>query len=190
MKKTKELVIDFRRKKSPITPVNINGDVVEVVTEYKYLGTVIDNKLTFSSNVENVYNKCQSRLHFLRKLRSFNVDYSVMSLFYKSCIQSVLIFCIQCWYGALSLQNKCKLKKIITLASKISGCQFETIDELYKKQVTSLSCRILDDPSHFLYNCYEVLPSGRRLLVPSLKSRRSKTSFIPVSISLLNTSKR
>ena len=68
--KTKELIIDFRKNKSVICPVVINGDVVEVVSNYKYLGTVIDNKLNFSDNTDRIYKKCQSRLHFLRKLRS------------------------------------------------------------------------------------------------------------------------
>ncbi len=33
IKKTKELIIDFRRKTSDITPVIINGDIVETVEE-------------------------------------------------------------------------------------------------------------------------------------------------------------
>ncbi|XP_062915829.1 uncharacterized protein LOC134352486 [Mobula hypostoma] len=37
-KKTKELVVDLRRAKVPVTPVSIQGVSVDVVEDYKYLG--------------------------------------------------------------------------------------------------------------------------------------------------------
>ena len=43
--KTKELVMDFRRRKSAPTPISINGVTVDVVQDYKYLGVYLDNKL-------------------------------------------------------------------------------------------------------------------------------------------------
>ena len=53
---------------SPLRGVN-----VEVVSTYKYLGVHLDNKLDWSANTDAVYKKGQSRLYFLRRLRSFNV---------------------------------------------------------------------------------------------------------------------
>ena len=70
-KKTKEMVIDFRHKKQELTPVNIDNCDIETVNEYKYLGTVIDDKLNWNSNTDKVYTKCQQRLFLLRRLRSF-----------------------------------------------------------------------------------------------------------------------
>lgn len=43
--KTKELVVDLRRLKAPVTPTSIKGVSVEVVEEYKYLGVYLDHKL-------------------------------------------------------------------------------------------------------------------------------------------------
>lgn len=45
--KTKDMIIDFRKNKNVISPVFINDQAVEVVEEYKYLGTIIDNRLSF-----------------------------------------------------------------------------------------------------------------------------------------------
>ena len=45
--KTKELIIDFRKKNSVIPDLFIDGAKVERVSEYKYLGTIIDDKLNF-----------------------------------------------------------------------------------------------------------------------------------------------
>ena len=43
--KTREMLIDFRRKKMLSQPLRIRGEVVEEVEYYKYLGVVIDNRL-------------------------------------------------------------------------------------------------------------------------------------------------
>ena len=42
VKKTKEMIIDFRRNKNPLTPVLSNNEEVERVESYKYLGVTLD----------------------------------------------------------------------------------------------------------------------------------------------------
>lgn len=46
--KTKELLVDFRRSRSPATTLSIRGDMVEVLQEYKYLDVHLDNKLDWT----------------------------------------------------------------------------------------------------------------------------------------------
>ncbi|KAI4899540.1 hypothetical protein NFI96_016156 [Prochilodus magdalenae] len=53
--KTKEMVVDFRKNRSPQAPVTIDGEEVEVVGTYKYLGVHLDNKLDWSSNTSAVF---------------------------------------------------------------------------------------------------------------------------------------
>ena len=48
--KTKELVLGARKTKNVFVPVKVNNEPVEVVSSFKYLGTLIDNKLSFSDN--------------------------------------------------------------------------------------------------------------------------------------------
>ena len=50
--KTKEFVINFRRAKVKLDPIVIRGQPVEIFTNFKYLGTIIDNKLDWSPNIE------------------------------------------------------------------------------------------------------------------------------------------
>ena len=164
----------------------INGDNVENVKEYKYLGTIFDYKLNWSANTDAVIKKCQQRLHFLRKLRSFNVNERVLSLFYRCFVESILTFSFQCWYGSLSLVNKSRLEKIVLVASKIAGTPFNNLAYLYEKRVLKLSVKILSDPDHVLYSEYVKLPSGKRYLLPCYKTNRGKNTFIPYSIRLLN----
>ena len=55
--KTKELVLDARKTKKLFVPVKVNNEPVEVVSNFKYLGTLIDNKLSFSDNSDLIYKK-------------------------------------------------------------------------------------------------------------------------------------
>ncbi|KAK0149865.1 hypothetical protein N1851_009389 [Merluccius polli] len=57
--KTKELVVDFWRRKSPPIPVSINGEEVEMVDTYKFLWVHLNNKLDWSDNTEALYRKGQ-----------------------------------------------------------------------------------------------------------------------------------
>ena len=43
--KTKEMVTDFRREQPVHGSLQIYGQDVEIVKEYKYLGTIMDNQL-------------------------------------------------------------------------------------------------------------------------------------------------
>ena len=77
---TNELVIDFRRIKNEINKVIINGQEVEQVDIVKYLGTLFDNKLNFTANIDRLVSKRNQRMYLLRKLKSFNVKAEVLEL--------------------------------------------------------------------------------------------------------------
>ena len=184
--KTKELIIDFRNKKDVIIPIEIKNENVEIVKQYKYLGTIMDEKLHWGPNTEFIFKKCQQRLYFMRKLRSFNVNTRVMLLFYRCFIESVLTFSMQCWYGSLTLKSKCSLNKIILMATKLSGVSVSDLQSLFDSRVLNLAERILSDPTHILFSEYKLLPSGRRYQMPRFKTNRIQNSFLPSSIRLLN----
>ena len=78
---------------------------MEVVSSFKYLGTVVDSKLSFNGNVVYVYKKAQQRLYLLRKLRSFGVGSHVLEFVYRCLVESVLSFNTVTWCGNLSVKN-------------------------------------------------------------------------------------
>ena len=73
-----------KKKKDVIFPVDINGLAVEIVKNDKYFGTVIDKRLTFEHQIDQVCKKAHQRMYLYRKLRHFNVDSTFMKMFY-SC---------------------------------------------------------------------------------------------------------
>ena len=61
--KTKEMIVNFRRKKSsPPLPLVIDGRTVEIVQHFKFLGSTISSNLKWEVNVVNIVNKAQQRL--------------------------------------------------------------------------------------------------------------------------------
>ena len=72
--KTKELLIDFRKQPPAVSPITIDGDIVERVEKYKYLGFILDNKIKLDSNVLNIHKKCHYRIYCLQRLRNIGIN--------------------------------------------------------------------------------------------------------------------
>ncbi len=135
--KTKEMATDFRKASHFSSPAVTKGSLVEEVKSYKYLGTVIDKNLNHDFNTSAICKKGLQRLYFLCRLNTFTVDKTLMVLFDKSFIESILTFCIISWYGNLTVQDKNRLLHIVKAASKIIDDQQLPLSAIYDRQVTS-----------------------------------------------------
>ncbi|KAI3357520.1 hypothetical protein L3Q82_015924 [Scortum barcoo] len=81
VKKTKEMIVDFRRGRHLPSPLYIGGTAVEVVSSFR---------------------KAHQRLYFLRRLRRAGLGSSVLTSFYRCVVESVLSSCIIVWHGSCS----------------------------------------------------------------------------------------
>ena len=100
------MTVDFRRQEHSPGKTIIHNNEVEIVSKYKYLGTIFDNKLKWDNNTEEIVKKGQQRLYLLRKLNYFSVDQKIFYLFHKSFMESVLSFFFTCWFHSLGVKNK------------------------------------------------------------------------------------
>ena len=140
VKKTKEVIFDFRLKDNVHSNILIKGQEVERVKEYKYLGVVFDEKLDWSKNSITIQKKINQRLFFMKKLFSFNVDKTLLNLFYDSCIVSLFTFCINAWGGNQRANDKAKMNRTIRNANKfLNNCNYNQVDDWLV-----LSCRRKD----------------------------------------------
>ena len=187
VKKTKELVFE-NNCDVEIEPLKIGGEHVERVKNFKYLGTIIDDRLKFSENVYLIFRKSQQRMYLLRKLKSFHVSSAILETAYRSLIESVLGYNISCWYGFVDAKDRKKLDRIVHLAEKIIGRRQNSMKDLYVQSVSRKCKRILSCDSNPLIQEFNLLPSGRRYRVPLAKKSYRK-SFIPSAISILNGQK-
>ena len=55
--KTKEMVFDVKKKKTPLVPLSITGEVVEEVKAFKFLGTTISSDLKWDENFSSAIKK-------------------------------------------------------------------------------------------------------------------------------------
>ena len=165
----------------------MNGDSVDVVTSFKYLGSILDGKLSFAENTDYIAKKAQQRLYLLRKLKSFDVSQNVLQLVYRSIIESVLTFNIIFWYGNLTVKNKSKLCRIVNTAEKIIGCRQTTLACHYHTAVNRKAQKVVNDYMHPLHNSFTKLPSGRRYRMPLARKNLFKKLFVPTAVSILNS---
>ena len=62
--KTKEMIVDFRRKKTPIRPLSLNGVEVEEVESFRFLGTIISSDLSWGKNTLCITKQAKQRMYF------------------------------------------------------------------------------------------------------------------------------
>ena len=188
--KTKELVIDLGRDRPSPRPVLLGTEEVEVVKTYKYLGLWLDNKLDWTSNTRQLYKKAQSRMYFLRRLRSFNICKKLLGIFYQSMVASVLSYAVACWGGSTSKGDFSRLEKLIRRAGSVVGTKLDPLATVAERRTMHKLLAILDNASHPLHT---VITSQRsrfseRLLLPKCRTNRLRNSFVPRAIKLFNSS--
>ncbi len=163
VKKTKEMVVDFRRDRRPLSPLYIGGVAVEVVSSFRYLGVYIAEDLTWSANTTRLVRKAHQRLYFLRKLRRAGLGSSVLRIFYHCAVESVLCTCITVWHGSCTAAEKRALQRVVRAAQRTVGSRLPTITDLYTARCRGRALRIMKDSTHpahgYCSRCVRLLQS-------------------------------
>ena len=187
--KTKEIVIDFRKNKQPIIPLSINGENVEQVKSFKFLGTTISEDLKWECHVSCSVRKANQRIFFLRQLRKFRVSQNILRNFYRSTIESILAFSITVWYSGMSEADKKHINRVMKNAGKIIGQTVPTLEEIFHSRTIKKCINIMTDNSHPSASIFQVLPSCSRLRSVTCRTKRSANGFYPSAVRLLNGEK-
>lgn len=104
--KTKEVIVNYGKRKTDLQPICINGECVERVQCLKLLGVYMTADLQWSSNTSAVMKKAQQRLHLLRILRRINLKKELLTVFYRCSIESVLTYCISVWFSSCIVAHR------------------------------------------------------------------------------------
>ena len=184
--KTKEMVVDFRRHKTPLSPVVVNGEAIETVPHFKLLGSILSSDLGWEENTTTIVRKAQQRLYFLRRLKGFGLGPQILLQFYRAVIESVLTFSITVWYGSTTVKEKTRLDRVVKTASRIIGLDLPTLDSLYQQRLLSRATTIAGDQTHPGHNVFKLLPSGRRYQYLNTKTKRFHDSFFPQAAQALS----
>ena len=187
--KTKEVIVDFRTKPTNILPITINGEDVEQVDSFKFLGTTISKDLKWEVHISSALKKARQRMFFLRQLNKFRVGQQILSTFYRSVIESVLTFSITIWYGTATKKDLDQMNKILKTASNIIGTEVPSLFEIYEKRTIRRATNTIQDSSHPANWLLQPLPSMRRLRSIMSKHVRFTNSFYPAAIRIINEKK-
>ena len=163
------------------TPPLINGEQVETVTTFRYLGTQTTPGPT------TLVKKAQQWLHFLRVLRKNKLDTKLLLAFYHSSVESVLTYCLGVWYAGSTAKDKKAVQRVINTAQKIIGCLLTSLEHIATSCCLRRTKAITGDPSHPAYPLFDLLPSGRRYRSTKSHTSRLTDSFFPWAIRTTNT---
>ena len=173
--KTKEMVVNFRKEKSPVVPLQINGSSLEIVDSLKFLGTVISaSGLDWETNTDSSLKKTQQRMYFLRQLKKFGLRRQILIQFYRAVMESVRCFSLPVWYGSTTQDQMRRLNRVITNSV---GASSRELEEIFTKRSVARSRRTIADRSHPAHDLVQLLPSGRRYRVLRARTNRLSGSF-------------
>ena len=186
--KTKELLVDFRLRQHEPDPVIINNDCVKRATEYKYLGVVMDNCLSWSQHVDYICKKLNPRIFCFRRMGKFQVSPVILKMFYDSVISSVWKYCVSCWGGNTKVADESRINGSIKQAGRVAKEELLQFEQCYNEIVETKLGRILKDSSHPLHDCFANAISARsgRMLLPYANTNRHKNSFVVQAMNIFN----
>lgn len=102
----KKFIVYFRRKKPELQSININGDCVERVSNFRVLGVHIDDNLSWK----------QTEVCFLRRPSKDSISWGLsertnlvdkrLVSFYHCSTESVLRHCVSMWFSSCSSADK------------------------------------------------------------------------------------
>ena len=123
------MIIDFRKsaQHNHHLPLHINGEEVERVTSFKFLGLTLTEELSWDNNTASVLGKAQQCLFYLRKLRKEHLPKRLLSNFYRCAIESVLTYCLNVWFSSCTKAEQAAIQRLIKTAGRIIGAELPDI---------------------------------------------------------------
>ena len=117
--KTKIMLFNFTHKYQFSTRLELNGQVLDTVSETKLLGTILTNDLRWDKNTENIVKKAYGRMELLRKMSSFGAPKGDLKKIYLTFIRSHCEQSSSVWHSGLTQQNIDDIERIQKVSLKI-----------------------------------------------------------------------
>jgi hypothetical protein len=86
--KTKEMIVDYRKRRAEHAPILIDGAIGEQVESFKFLG--VTNELSWSKHNKTVVKRARQCLFPFRRLKRFGMAPQIFKKFYSCNIKSMV----------------------------------------------------------------------------------------------------
>ena len=191
--KTRGMLISRSRTVEPLFPdLVIDGSVVELVSELKILGVILDSKLTFEKQVRAIAATASMRVDNLRKTMSVFRDVAIIAKCFWAFILPVLeYYCSPVWMSAATSQLSL-LDRVVSQVSRLSGGSV-SCDLWHRRKVASLSVffkidSLVDHPVRVFFPAQYILRRPTRAALAahsrSFEMPKSRTVQFPRSFVL------
>jgi hypothetical protein len=163
----------------------------------KFLGIIVDCKLTFSDHVGSITSRCNSKIYIMLQLKRMGMDTSGLRKFYCTYIRPSLVYGAPAWYTLLSGQDRAKLENVQRAALRVI-----LPEQTYEERLSSLNMpsienfihtisqdhfnKIFSNPDHPLHRnlCFNNNRTSSRkpstFKVPLCRTQKFKQSFFNV----------
>ena len=184
--------------------IYVSGSLIERVSEFKYLGVVLDESLSWTAHVKYILGKAGKRVGMLSRIRT-NVTTNTAHLIYKSFILPVIDYCDTVW-NCCGKVNSNNLEKLHRRAARLivrnhcsdaalQSLAMESLENRRKKHVyrSVTKCMIGKFPQFFMnYFNYNREITGRQtrqsnlLHLPRVRTEAAKKSFFYSGAQIFN----
>jgi hypothetical protein len=111
VQKTKSMLIIPPRQASHPLCFDINGETIENVYSFRYLGVIIDDKLTWTEHLDHVCESMNSRAYLISRHKS-SISQNWLHIISSGLILTVLDYCLPAW-GNLAKTKYSRLDSIV-----------------------------------------------------------------------------
>ena len=148
----------------------------------KFLGSYIESHLSFSTNLDSIVSKTNSRLFLLHQLKIVGMDKHDLDTFCCTNIRPVLAYAAPAWYFLLSKVNQERLERVQCHAKCIVLPDPNYLEMLEALELSTLSSCIYDISQNLFYKIVNNIkhPLHDRIKVNTNRtSSRKPTVFYP-----------
>ena len=110
--KTKEILIDFTKKKRDLPPLSINNTQIERVSSQKLLGIQISHDLSWKEHVNQIVCKASKRIYQIVMLKRANVQIDDLVRIYTTIIRPILEYACQVWHTRLTIEQSYQIEQV------------------------------------------------------------------------------
>ena len=124
IKKTKVLPFGSQSTAIDNFSPSVNGELLEIVNEFKYLGYIIDSKMNFKAEAMRVYSRLQSCRYLLNRCKGY-VSIDLLKLLFNctALVHATYSSTMLLYIG--KLQAKKLTKVMLNIGKAIHGCSDE-----------------------------------------------------------------
>ena len=135
--KTNLLLFDYRKYDKTEFSVLVNGTTLNPVKSAKFLGVILDDKLTWKEHVEQLKVKLKRSLGMIHRGKNLLNCHGLKMLYYAQ-FYSHLSYCIVIWGSMITSENKQKLKIRQNNCVKLLDLS-KCLDEIYRRQECTIN---------------------------------------------------